>query len=249
MLQKTVLPAVILAVSILTGGCLNQQENAAEEHEPPVTIQVLFEPRQEAGNEVPLLVRLTRGGEPVEQADEVTFEVWQHGNSPSAEVLEAEPVGDGMYEKMHIFENTGFFYVQSRAEVNGRTTATISEIEVGAITINQGEDSEAKDLPPEMFVSFGVQDELGAAEPAVLTVQINWEDEPWEDADVSFRIEGDEGHSGSVDAQEMEPGEYQAEYAFPEPGEYEVIIDMEKEDVSEELRDTVEVGQEGLETQ
>ncbi|PYZ96903.1 hypothetical protein CR205_14610 [Alteribacter lacisalsi] len=240
MLRKAMLLAIIVIAASLSAGCLNERENTAEEREPPIDIQVLYESRQDAETEVPLLIRVTQGGEPLDTAEEVMFEVWRHGQSTEAAVLEAEALGDGMYESMYHFEEDNYYYVQPRVKNGDRSTTLVSEIIVGRFTVNRNPD-QVPDLPSEMFVSFGLQEGVAAGEPSVVKLQVNWEDEPWEEADVRFEITNTEGHTSSVEAEETAPGEYHGEHTFEALGEYSVIIYMEKDDVSEQLSDVVKI--------
>lgn len=81
-----------------------------------LVVEIQTPEQVEAGENVPLLAKVTQGGEAVEDADEVVFEVWQSGSRDDSEMLEAKHVGEGVYEaETKLEEGLYFAYAHTTA--------------------------------------------------------------------------------------------------------------------------------------
>jgi hypothetical protein len=81
-----------------------------------LVVEIQTPEQVEAGENVPLLAKVTQGGEAVEDADEVVFEVWQSGSRDDSEMLESKHVGDGVYQaETKLEEGLYFTYAHTTA--------------------------------------------------------------------------------------------------------------------------------------
>ncbi|HLR64040.1 MAG TPA: FixH family protein [Pseudogracilibacillus sp.] len=89
----------------------------------------------EVGEEVELIAVVTFEDEPVEDAKELDFEVWEKGDRDNGDMLEAEHVGDGKYVATYTFDRDGIF--ESYAHTTARDMHVMPKKE---ITIGEGGD-------------------------------------------------------------------------------------------------------------
>lgn len=73
-----------------------------------------------AGKEIRIEVRITHGGKPVNDADEVKFEIWKKG-APKGEheKIDAKKSGDGVYSIQHTFAEAGEYKVMYHVTAKG----------------------------------------------------------------------------------------------------------------------------------
>ena len=80
----------------------------SEEHAPSAPKVKLDLPEDaKAGEEVSIQITVTHEGEPVNDADEVQFEIWKKGApKDDHEMMDAEKTGDGVYSVKKTFPGT-----------------------------------------------------------------------------------------------------------------------------------------------
>ncbi len=104
--------------------------------------------------EVAVKTLVTQGEEKVEDAKEVQFEIWnvEKGKENSV-LLDAEHVGDGVYEVKHSFEDKGVYRVQSHVTARDMhvmptkqlVVGNLSQEEIDAILESEVEEEEHED--------------------------------------------------------------------------------------------------------
>src|SRR5690606_7948747 len=85
----------------------------------------------EPAEEIVLSATVTQGEEPVEDADEVVFEVWQSGHRDHGEMIEAAHTADGIYEADTVLEDEGLYFIQAHTTARRMHTMLKQEITVG----------------------------------------------------------------------------------------------------------------------
>lgn len=101
--------------------------NSLEEVKVDITTAEQAEPAEE----IVLSATVTQGEEPVEDADEVVFEVWQSGHRDVGEMIEAEHTADGIYEADTVLEDEGLYFIQAHTTARRMHTMPKQEITVG----------------------------------------------------------------------------------------------------------------------
>ncbi|WP_088007830.1 FixH family protein [Indiicoccus explosivorum] len=121
------------SVLFLLAGCgaEGSAESETEGTLQPVEVEILTAPTADPGDEVILSAEVLQGGEPVEEADEVLFEVWESGDRSNAVKLEGEHTAEGVYEAAHVFEEEGLYYLVAHTTANGLHTMPQMELTVG----------------------------------------------------------------------------------------------------------------------
>ncbi|TWT00061.1 FixH family protein [Planomicrobium sp. CPCC 101079] len=105
----------------------------------------------EVGEEVTLSVTVTQGGEAVEDADEVVYEVWESGHRKDGEMITAEHTADGIYEAETVFEEEGLYYMQAHTTARRLHAMPKQEVTIGnpdpeSIVPDDSEDSEGMNM-------------------------------------------------------------------------------------------------------
>lgn len=147
----------LLAITLL--GCQGQEESQKGPYLPQAPIEVHFgtdpEAPHPAGEPLTLFVQVSQEGEPVEDADEVTFEIWRadedeeeseeqpplppsglDGGDPMAgyetdhDMLPATHAGEGVYQLEHTFDEPGLYYVMYHVTARGYHDMVRYELEI-----------------------------------------------------------------------------------------------------------------------
>ncbi|SDN97323.1 FixH family protein [Alkalicoccus daliensis] len=86
----------------------------------------------EPGEEAELRVLVTQGEEIVDDASEVTWEIWQAGAKEESDMLEADlPGEEGWYSVQYDFEEEAVYHVQSHTTARGMHVMPVHDIIVG----------------------------------------------------------------------------------------------------------------------
>lgn len=101
-----------------------------------LTAEDAFEP----GVEGKIEILVTEGEEPVSDADEVLFEIWEHGQREDAEFIEGELEGDGKYFIEYTFEEAGYYYAIPHVTARGKHTMPTQAFNVGGVEKPEDED-------------------------------------------------------------------------------------------------------------
>jgi hypothetical protein len=93
----------------------------SEEHAPTAPKVKLDLPEDaKAGEEVSIQITVTHEGEPVNDADEVQFEIWKKGApKDDHEMMDAEKTGDGVYSVKKTFREPGEYKVMYHVTARG----------------------------------------------------------------------------------------------------------------------------------
>ncbi|RNF39400.1 FixH family protein [Planococcus salinus] len=141
-----VLPILLLAACGTNG---NDTAGAGEMPEE-IIVEINTAEQTEVAENVVLSATVTQGGEAVEDADEVVYEVWESGNRDDSEMIEAEHVEDGVYEAETVFEEEGLYYMQAhttarRLHVMPKQEITVGDPDPGSIVPDDTDDSQGMD--------------------------------------------------------------------------------------------------------
>lgn len=122
---------------------------APEKNEPPSPPEpveaVLHVPEKvNAGEEVTVSTTITEDGEPVDNPDEVKYEIWKDGHKENSEMLDAVSKGNGIYTVSKTFNEEAVYYVQVHVTARGLHTMPKSAFSVGNAVTPARPDKEAQ---------------------------------------------------------------------------------------------------------
>ncbi|MFT9846628.1 FixH family protein [Aneurinibacillus sp. REN35] len=103
---------LLFIATIVVAGCSNEKPPVERSIPEKLTVQFAIapvspKPKQEAA----LSVAVEQGGEKVEDAEEVKFEVWREGQTEAHTMIPANKSGEGRYGAVYRFEQAGVYYV------------------------------------------------------------------------------------------------------------------------------------------
>jgi hypothetical protein len=111
--MKKYLLLTLIFVSVLSISACNNKDKKADELPEFVEVDLTVNP--EKGNvDEPLVfeAKVTQGDENVEDADEVTFEIWR-SKDEKHEKIKVEHIADGIYSLKKSFQQEGTYYIIS----------------------------------------------------------------------------------------------------------------------------------------
>ncbi|MFB8377577.1 FixH family protein [Paenibacillus taichungensis] len=140
------MPFIILI--LLTVGCSEQKQSQSGEMPEMIKVKLMVPDKVSIKENVALQIQLTQGGQPVNDADHVQFQIWNEQDEPEAPSLEqgmmsaeeleakgaitAKSAGEGLYEASYAFEQSGVYIVQVHVTAGAmhtmpRTKVTVEE--------------------------------------------------------------------------------------------------------------------------
>ncbi|MTD31647.1 FixH family protein [Planomicrobium sp. YIM 101495] len=124
---------MFLTIMILFLAACGSDSDSAGAGDMVVEVEVDIQTPEQAepGDTVALIAEVTQGGEAVEDADEVVYEVWQSGHRDHGEMIEASHSEDGLYEAEKLFEEEGLYFIQAHTTARSMHVMPKQEITVG----------------------------------------------------------------------------------------------------------------------
>jgi len=111
----------LLAVPALIVGCNEEVDTNEAGSDMPqlVEVTILTEDKQPVGEKVKLAAQVKQGGEFVEDAEEVKFEVWESGMREDSVMLDGVLTKEGTYEVDFTFDHDGVYYMFAHTTARG----------------------------------------------------------------------------------------------------------------------------------
>ncbi|WP_416149014.1 FixH family protein [Salipaludibacillus sp. HK11] len=229
----------------------------------PLEADNLFPETVDQGDEIILQTHVTQGDENVDDASEVTFEVWIDGQKSNSEMIEASLPGEnGIYEVSFEFNEEEVYMVQPHVTARGSHVMPVGEVVVGDAVLEDEVDDEGNEnggeghhheeddhsahddthLHESLSLDWRTDDIAESDEDVTLSIQVDWEESAWTEGRVRFEIwkHGDELREW-IDGDETEAGFYEANHVFNEQGEFHVMVHLEDEEIHEHIQFMIEV--------
>lgn len=120
-MKKLLLTLAVTAVLAVGCGAEDDSVDTLNSGEIPVEIMVeLLTPEKlNVGEVTTLEVKVTQGGEVVNDADSVEFEVWESGLRDEGTMIEGEFTEDGVYTAEYTFNHDGVYYMYAHTTARG----------------------------------------------------------------------------------------------------------------------------------
>ena len=118
-MKKVWLTAAMAA--LLMVGCNGEKDVETNANVSMHIVEVEILTAEQVNVNEPLLLeaQVTQGGEFVNDADDVTFEVWESGLREQGQMLLGELTEDGKYSVEHTFAHDGVYYVYAHTNARG----------------------------------------------------------------------------------------------------------------------------------
>jgi hypothetical protein len=153
-------------------------------------------------------------------------------------MLEANNNEDGTYTAEVTFEEDGIYEIYAHTTARDMHTMPKKVVTIGDVSSQEVEDEQHEDSHEhgEHAEGFGMhfvnQEDVQAGQETDLTVHLQMDNEPLEDARVRYEITSDDYPDMHewVDTEETESGEYTVAYAFEESGSFDMMVHVENDD-------------------
>jgi hypothetical protein len=223
--------AFILMLFLFTACSQEKQE------EKPAMLEVKIEAPDhiELNKKTTLACIVTYGGEKVDDADEVKFEIWKHG-SEQHDMLKAKNEGNGKYSVTKTFTEPGTYSVVSHVTARNMHNMPKKDIVVGTASAqpqNHAEEHHGDEHHHADVMMMLPEKQFSVNKEAHLTVHITHDGQPLTKATVHFEIWKGDGKHEFIKASEKQAGQYEAVTSFQEKGTYSVRIHVKTEHLHE----------------
>ncbi|SEQ45076.1 FixH family protein [Piscibacillus halophilus] len=242
---------LFLLIILILSACASNadDENSNDETEDtltPISVEILMDDQLEVGEHT-LQAKVTHNDEPVTEADEVEFEVWQQGQKEESTFVTAEEDEEGLYTAEYNFQEDGIYHIQSHVTAKSQHVMPKHQVQVGNPTETDEheahEDEDGHDHSHDhshsnnVDVDFNHQNGESSGQE-ILNVNISLNDEPLEEGRVRFEIKPDDDeHPVWADAEETESGVYTSEVELDAETSYTVTVHIENDDGLHEHED------------
>ncbi|OAT73563.1 FixH family protein [Parageobacillus thermoglucosidasius] len=227
--------ALLMSSLLLFAAC--DQEKQEKKPEKPAMLEVKIEADDhiELNKETTIACVVTYGGEKVDDADEVKFEIWKHG-SEQHDMLKAKNEGSGKYSVTKTFTEPGTYSVVAHVTARNMHNMPKKDIIVGQESKQHQEHGDNAGHGGHHHADLSIMlqhKEYAVNKPVSLTARIAHAGKPLTNAAVRFEVWKDSGKHEFIDASETQAGQYEAAATFQEKGTYSVKIHVEAKELHE----------------
>lgn len=232
MKKLKVIIGFLLLIGLLAACSSNDESEETDSLEDELpTLDVDFKVPETADlNETVNLTALVTYDDHPEENAEVVFEIWESGKEDDSEMLDGENEGDGNYTLDYTFDNEAVYEMYAHTDAEGLHTMPKKEIVVGNASAEKVSDDHQSSYHAEGFdMHFNQPEDVSQNDITNLETHIMLDEEPLENLDVRYEIvlENNPDNTEWIDASKGNPGEYTAEYDFPDKGNYTVVVHVE----------------------
>ncbi|RSL34935.1 hypothetical protein D7Z54_03660 [Salibacterium salarium] len=244
-LTKTSYRMVAASLFLLSAcGEADEEKQTGESSLEPIEVEIDMAESAEVEKEIEIGAKVTQADEPVEDADEVLFEIWKEGAKESSEEILAEENENGVYSISESFADEAVFNVTAHV-----TARDMHQMPTEQITIGNPDDEDNQEEhvghADTSSISAELQSkaEITAGEENDLSFQISNNGEPLTNARVRYEIwkTGEDTRTWEETEEETD-SVYTGSHTFDSTGEYKVIVHVENdEDLHEHVEKTMSV--------
>jgi len=107
------------------------QHQVKNDPSAPLKVEIDVPAQVQLNQELELKALLTQGNEPVNDAQEVQFEIWKEKQKKTSEKMDAKLKKDGIYVVNKKFQEEGIYYIQAHATARGMHVMPVKKVVVG----------------------------------------------------------------------------------------------------------------------
>ena len=130
----------LILIAFVLIGCNEEKAQDLEDHMEPVEVDLHVPETGEVNEMITISATVIQGGEQVEDADEVVFEIWPDGKKEENEMIEYEYQENGTYYIETSFSQDGIYHVQVHVTARRMHVMPTKQIMIG--TVDTGEANE-----------------------------------------------------------------------------------------------------------
>jgi hypothetical protein len=250
--MKKILIALILFAGIVAG-CSNEKDNTKQNVDTPSLefIEVAIQTPEpiNLNEEVNIQAIVTQGTDQVDDANEVSFEIWKVGQEEH-EKLEAQNDGKGVYSIKKTFSENGQYAVIAHVTARSMHSMPKKEFTVGppeeeatheehgndedTATIHNDHQDDHGHHESSLEFDFNQENPFTVNKEVILNTSLTHEDAPLTGAMVRYEIvPNDDSKTIWLDAKEEGEGTYIAPTTFQKTGIFHIQIHVNKDEIHE----------------
>ncbi len=215
--------------------------------EMPAVIEVQIQTSSEkpaVGEEVKIEAFVTQAGDAVDDASDVSFEVWE-ANSEDHEMIVGKHGGEGNYFTNKVFETDGKYTIVAHITARDQHTMPKIELLVGNITEETAHDQSQHDhshAEGKLSIDIKLPDEIIVNESLPLEVTVIHEGATLTDAKVRFEIWAEAATRHEfIDTEEKQLGVYTSSFEFKKSGKHQLVVHIQNDTLHEHIERIVDV--------
>lgn len=231
----------LIALSLLLAACGTDEDatSGTGEMVHPIEVEVLTPEEGDAGEWL-LEAYVTQNGEPVNDANEVKFEVYKQNSKEDSDMIDYTNVEEGVYSITYTFDEDGVYYMIPHVTARSMHTMPTHQIIIGDGHV-AAEDEDSQGHADGLEYETNLEEAEGE-----FTIELRpmMDGEAITDARVRLEMavpNSVDDHRIWLDSEEKESGVYSTDYVFDESGEYEIIFHIEKDALHEHPTETFEI--------
>jgi hypothetical protein len=242
--------SICLSLVILSGCNSSINEENAQQTEVPAIVEVEIQPSNDnpsTGEDVVFNAIVTQAGEAVEDASDVSFEIWEK-ESGDHEMIVGEHVGDGTYSTHKKFETEGIYYIVAHITARDQHTMPRIELMVGNPTKLKEEaahdhsSTEHSHGEGNLTVEVKLPEQLYINETISVEAMIIHEEMPLTKAQVKFEFWGEhDTRHEFIEAKEKLDGHYVSSYEFKEAGKKFIVVHVQNNELHEHIQHEIDI--------
>ncbi len=120
---------------IILTACGSKAEQPKTAVPQPIEAKLLIPEQTKVNEAVTISTQISQNGKPVDDADEVKYEIWKNEEKEKSEMIDAKKTEKGIYAINKAFSEDGVYYVQVHVTARGMHTMPKSTITVGNATL------------------------------------------------------------------------------------------------------------------
>lgn len=234
-MRKTYWLLVMTMLLSLLAACGDGEDKVTEEDDELKMLEVDFDVPEKAdpGDTVTLTADVTYGDDPVPDADEVQFEIWEKGKEDDSEKIDGENHEDGSYSIDYTFEQEGIYEMYAHTTAHSQHTMPKKQLNVGDVEETEEEDAGEDHFHTDGFdMEFTEPESITEGDATEFITHISMEEDALENLKVRYEIwpSDDEEAIEWADAGEKSAGEYHGSYKFPKAGTYEIQVHVQDDE-------------------
>ncbi|MDQ0256874.1 hypothetical protein J2S74_004296 [Evansella vedderi] len=255
-MKKILTALLIISISLIAACGQTEQDpqtgSNTELNLDPIEVEIIAPEEADPDTDVTIQALVTQGEEKVNDASEVTFEIWKQGQKEESEMIEGTLTDeDGVYEITYRFPEENLYFIQPHVTARGMHRMPVGEIIIGDIPDEESHHDHGDDhshdhhhgaINENLSLQWLTPEEVQLEEEVEINISVQWKGAPWVNGEVTYEIwqEHDQVHQW-LDAEEIEEGVYSLKHTFDQQGEFYIIIHIEDEEIHEHILKTVHV--------
>lgn len=126
---------LMMIFMFVLAACAPKEEQTANKPPELIEASLALPEKADVNEEVTISTTVKQGGEPVDDADEVKYEIWKDGSKEASEMLDTVLEGDGIYTAVKTFNEEAAYYVQVHVTARNLHTMPKSVIAIGSAVV------------------------------------------------------------------------------------------------------------------